>query len=190
MKTTQKDPAVVLEKLESYFEPSRNILYERFLFHAAEQQPNETVDQYIIRLGRLAETCNFQTLHDEMLRDRLVLGCKDKAARARLFRQKECDLKTALEALRISERTHEQLKQLATEEQEKTPVHALRMDPQSNDASPRRNTIPTRGDPTTTGSRIMSTRPGSTDTAGTPTKLTRAGRTVKIPERYKDFVKL
>ena len=75
-----KDPAVVLEKLESYFEPSRNILYERFLFHAAEQQPNETVDQYIIRLRRLAETCNFQTLHDEMLRDRLVLGFKDKAA--------------------------------------------------------------------------------------------------------------
>ena len=88
-----KDPAVVLEKLESYFEPTRNILYERFLFHAAEQQPNETVDQYIIRLRRLAETCNFRNLHDEMLRDRLVLGCKDKAARARLFRQKECDLK-------------------------------------------------------------------------------------------------
>ena len=36
----------------------------------------------------------------------------------RLLRQKECDLKTALEALRISERTHEQLKQLATKEQE------------------------------------------------------------------------
>ena len=30
----------------------------------------------------------------------------------------------------------------------------------------------------------------SSDTAGTPTKLTRAGRTVKAPERYKDFVKL
>lgn len=130
-----KDPAVVLDKLESYFEPTRNILYERFLFHAAEQQPNETVDQYIIRLRRLAETCNFRNLHDEMLRDRLVLGCKDKAARARLFRQKECDLKTALEALRISERTHEQLKQLATEEQE-TPVHALRMDPQSKKRKP------------------------------------------------------
>ena len=125
-----KDPAVVVEKLESYFEPSRNILYERFLFHAAKQQLNETVDQYIIRLRRLAETCNLQNLHDEMLRDRLVLGCKDKAAQARLFRQKECDLKTALEALRICERTHEQLKQLATEEQE-TPLHALRMDPQS-----------------------------------------------------------
>ena len=73
----------------------------------------------------MAETCNFRGLHDEMLRDRLVLGCRDKTARARLFRQQECDLKTALEALRISERTQEQLKQLDTEEQD-NPVHALR----------------------------------------------------------------
>ena len=54
-----KDPAVVIEKLESYFEPLRNILYERFLYHAAEQQPIKMVDQYIIRLRSLAETCNF-----------------------------------------------------------------------------------------------------------------------------------
>ena len=44
-----KDPAMVVEKLESYFEPSRNILYERFLFYAGEQQPNKAVDQYIIK---------------------------------------------------------------------------------------------------------------------------------------------
>ena len=44
-------------------------------------------------------------------------------------------MKTALEALRISERTQEQLKQLATEEQE-TPVHGLEMDPQSKKHKP------------------------------------------------------
>ena len=32
--------------------------------------------------------------------------------------QQECDLKTAMESLQISERTHEQLKQLAVEEQD------------------------------------------------------------------------
>ena len=40
-----------------------------------------------------------------MLRDRLVLGAHDKAARARLFRKKECNLKKAVESLRISEVT-------------------------------------------------------------------------------------
>ena len=54
------DEEIILTKLESYFEPTRNILYERYLFHEAAQQHNETVDQYIIRLQRLAETCDFK----------------------------------------------------------------------------------------------------------------------------------
>lgn len=43
IKDNLKDLAMVLE---SYFEPTRNILYERFCFHTAEQQLNKTVDQY------------------------------------------------------------------------------------------------------------------------------------------------
>ena len=112
----RKDTATILAKLKAYFAPTRNILYERYLFHAAEQQPNETVDQYMIRLRHLAGSCNFGNIHDEMLRDRLVLGCRDKGARARLFREKDCNLKKALETLQISEATQEQLKDIGGEE--------------------------------------------------------------------------
>ena len=100
--------STILEKLELYFAPERNILYERYLFHSAEQQPNETLDQYVLRLRKLAEPCKFEALHDDMLRDRLVLGSRDKAARARLFREKECTLTKAIDALQISEATLEQ----------------------------------------------------------------------------------
>ena len=119
-----KKPDVMLTKLSEHFSPARNILYERFLFHTAEQQTTESVDQYIIRLRKLAEGCEFKTLHEEMIRDRLVLGCIDKHARARLFREKECSLKSALEALRISEVTHEQLKRIGNEE-DKEDVNAV-----------------------------------------------------------------
>ena len=91
------------------------LLYERYMyiFHTADQQPNETVDQYvIIRLRQLAEKCKFTQLETEMIRDRLVLGTKDKATRARLFREKECDMKRAIESPRISELTQEQLKKI------------------------------------------------------------------------------
>ena len=47
-----------------------------------------------------------------MVRDRLVLGCKDSAARTRLLREKSFDLKKAVESLRISEATSEQLKEI------------------------------------------------------------------------------
>ena len=51
-----------------------------------------------------------------MVRDRLVLGCKDSTARTRLFREKDCDLKKAIESLRISEATSEQLKRIEKDE--------------------------------------------------------------------------
>ena len=53
-----------------------------------------------------------------MLRDRLVLGARDKAARARLFREKECNLAKAIESLRISEVTGEQLTVIGGTEEE------------------------------------------------------------------------
>ena len=53
-----------------------------------------------------------------MLRDRLVLGTRDKAARARLFREKECNLKKAVKSLRISEVTQEQLRLIGGPEEE------------------------------------------------------------------------
>ena len=88
--------------LETHFAPERNI-------HSAEQQPNETIDQYVLRLRHLAESCKFAALHDDMLRDRLVLGARDKACRARLFREKECNLAKAIESFQINEATLEQL---------------------------------------------------------------------------------
>ena len=101
----KKKPTKILEKLEEYFTPTRNILYEIYLFHSAQQQPNETVDQYTIRLRHLAESCNFGVLNDEMLRDRFVLGYRDRGTRAHLFRENDCSLQKALEALQISEAT-------------------------------------------------------------------------------------
>ena len=41
-----------------------------------------------------------------------MLGCKDSTARTRLFREKDCDLKKAIESLRISEVTSEQQKRI------------------------------------------------------------------------------
>ena len=107
-----EDPRTILDTLQDHFVPVRNILYERYIFHNTEQQAHETIDQYLIKLRRLAEPCQFGNLEDEMVRHRLVLGCKDSAARTRLFREKSCDLKKAVESLRISETTSEQLKKI------------------------------------------------------------------------------
>ncbi|PIK35755.1 hypothetical protein BSL78_27414 [Apostichopus japonicus] len=79
----------------------------------------ETVDQYYMRLTQLAEYCKFGDIEQEMIRDKLVIGCTDAAAKARIFRLKESDatLKTALESLRISEATNSQLKSMSGKQQ-------------------------------------------------------------------------
>ena len=47
-----------------------------------------------------------------MLRDRLILGTRDKKAQAHLFREKNVDLNIAINCLRASELAEQQLKKI------------------------------------------------------------------------------
>ena len=62
-----------LSALEDYFLPKRNVVYERYVFNSCIQTPEETVDGYVNRLRKLASSCLFGTLTEEMIRDRLVV---------------------------------------------------------------------------------------------------------------------
>ena len=110
-------------------------MYEIYIFHNTEQQVHETIDQFLIKLRQLAEPCNFGTLEDEMVRDRPVLGCRDSAARTRLFREKDCTLKKAIESLRISETTSEQLKKIEREDNQEPVNYAQREDAKKQNVS-------------------------------------------------------
>ena len=92
----------IIGALEAYFKPRKNIVYERYLFNTCNQQPNEQVDQYVNKLRQLAASCEFQGLRDELIRDRFVLGCSDRAAGARMFREPNLDLNRAIVMCRSS----------------------------------------------------------------------------------------
>ena len=115
-----KDPDVIIAKLKEYFAPHRNEMYDREIFNDAKQQANETVDQFLHRLRKLARPCKWENQLDNMLRDRLVHGCCDPHARARAYRKTSCTLKDAIEILRISETTNKQLKTLVEGEVQST----------------------------------------------------------------------
>jgi len=55
------------------------------------------VDCYVNRLRKLASSCQFRTLTDEMMRNKLVIGIQDKSAKARLLREKDLSLDKALD---------------------------------------------------------------------------------------------
>jgi hypothetical protein len=136
MTTEQQTTATaVIQGLETHFQPTRNVLYERFEFFKADQTPNETLDQYLVRLRHLASTCGFTTTYQfqgpavgsnpapppetrtvsyehQMIRDRLVFGGLDQDARRRVFREPDITLEKAVELLRVSEVSKEQLKKM------------------------------------------------------------------------------
>ncbi|XP_041461547.1 uncharacterized protein K02A2.6-like [Lytechinus variegatus] len=111
-------PQIIVKKLAEHFAPARNVLYDRYVFHSAVQQQSESVDQFVVRLRQLIKPCKFGDLEEEMIRDRLVLGCKDKQAQARLFREQDtvCTLKKAIAALEVSELSQQQLRIVKGEE--------------------------------------------------------------------------
>ena len=57
------------------------------MFYSCDEGPNENVDQWVNRLRHLSNSYNFEAMTDSLLKDRVVLGTKDKAARAWMFRE-------------------------------------------------------------------------------------------------------
>lgn len=64
----KKDPAKIVQELKKHFIPQRNVLYERFVFNSAVQKPGETIDEYVVRLRQMADSCEFGTLKSHCLR--------------------------------------------------------------------------------------------------------------------------
>ncbi|KAL5004299.1 hypothetical protein ScPMuIL_017755 [Solemya velum] len=76
-------------------------------FSFGSQEHTETVHQYVAVLRRLSDSCDYGALKDDMIRDRLVIGTKDNAARARMLREPKLDLKKAVDTCLTSEISQE-----------------------------------------------------------------------------------
>ena len=100
----KKDPEKILSALGDHFMPQKHLLFERVKFGFANQAEHETIDQYVVRLRQLAESCEFESLCESLIRDRLVIGTRDSSTRDRLLRERPVPgLTRCIEALRASE---------------------------------------------------------------------------------------
>ena len=136
--TDRTDPDSFLQALTQHFEPQRNIIFERYLFNSANHG-NENTDQYLNRLRKLASTCAYGALCDELIRDRLVIGIKSHEVRRRLLREKALTLNTALDIIRAAETASDQLKKIDGEIE--TSVHAVKYKGKKPDFTRRVETV-------------------------------------------------
>ncbi len=92
----------VKEKFEAHFVKRRNTIFERTKFNMRKQD-SEPVDAFVTELYALAEHCGYGALHDEPIRDRLVVRLCDVKLSGRLQLDAELMLDRAVTQARQSE---------------------------------------------------------------------------------------
>ena len=94
----------------------RNIIYERARFNLRKQEEGESAALFIQDLNALAEHCGYGDLRDEMIRDRLVVGIRDRKLLERLQLDDDLTLDKEIRQVCQSEMVDQQQSLLREEE--------------------------------------------------------------------------
>jgi len=76
---------VAMRTLDAHFSPKLNTPYERHVFRQMKQESKETVDQFVSRLRRQAENCEFGEQLEENVRDQVIDKCSSSLFRRKLL---------------------------------------------------------------------------------------------------------
>lgn len=92
-----------VEILQSFYDPQPNEIAESFRFFTRVQNEDESAQQFIVELRRLADKCNFGDMLDRMLRDKIVCGIRSTELQKALLCQLSMTLKEAESMVLASE---------------------------------------------------------------------------------------
>ncbi|XP_028415809.1 uncharacterized protein K02A2.6-like [Dendronephthya gigantea] len=109
----KNDITTVMKLWDDYCLGKTNVIYERYKFNNRAQEQNETIDEYVTSLRSLVETCEFQSLKDDLIRDRIVCGIRDNGVRRKLLQESKLTLERCVDVCRAAEATKNQLKDIA-----------------------------------------------------------------------------
>ena len=99
---------VVKNRFENHFIAQGNVIYERTKFNVRIQNDGEPVEAFITDLHCLAEHCEFGTLKDQLKRDRIVVGLRNKQLSEKLQLDPDLTLKKAMAKAKQSEEVTKQ----------------------------------------------------------------------------------
>lgn len=96
-KPLEVDYKDIVESLAQFFDPEPLELVENFRYHKRYQLENETIEEYLVVLRKLAKSCNFGNYLDTALRNQLVFGMKNTTAQKKCLERRNMTLKDVLE---------------------------------------------------------------------------------------------
>ncbi|GBN01489.1 hypothetical protein AVEN_169386-1, partial [Araneus ventricosus] len=105
----ERKNSAFIEALTKYFVAAVNVIYERSIFNAAVQEGDESIDQCICLLRKLASTCNYQNMLKEFIRDGLI---QDYNAKKQLISDSKLTLQKAIDICKSNENANQQMMNL------------------------------------------------------------------------------
>ena len=166
--------ATVLTKFDSFFQVRKNVIFERARFNRRNQL-GELIEQYITALYRLVESCDYWTLKEEMLRDRIVVGIRDVALSERLQLDAKLTLEEAKKKVRQREAVSEQGQQLRGDGSKQAPIVVEQVKGSSPSKKPHTRRHASQ--------RLLSAKGGASGTTAPAAKhnCTRCGNMIREP---------
>uniref|UniRef100_A0A8C5PCI9 ribonuclease H n=1 Tax=Leptobrachium leishanense TaxID=445787 RepID=A0A8C5PCI9_9ANUR len=81
------------------------------------QEEGETIDNFVTRLREKAASCEYGSLRDELIRDKIVLGITSESTRRRLLREHDLNLQAAIVICRTAELTDKHMRAMEQDKQ-------------------------------------------------------------------------
>ncbi len=95
--------SIYYEKFEAYVKPKSNNIFAPYKFHNIIQQEKEPFEQFLTKLKIEVKDCGYKD-PDEMVRDRVVIGCYSQKVREKLIQEgSKLTLEKAVDIARTQE---------------------------------------------------------------------------------------
>ena len=107
----QKNFTKVIDGYEKYFSPNIHFFIKRMKFYQRSQEESESFDQFVAEVRKLAYGCEFKD-QDEQIRDRIVIGMKNKKLKERIIFLDDFSLNTVINKVRLFEMQKNELMKL------------------------------------------------------------------------------
>ncbi|KXJ79164.1 hypothetical protein RP20_CCG002157 [Aedes albopictus] len=85
----------MITKLKARLDKTESDLVQRLKFNVRIQQPDESLEDFVLSVKLQAEFCNFENFKKMAIRDRIVAGIRDRALQQRLLNEEKLTLETA-----------------------------------------------------------------------------------------------
>lgn len=99
--------ANTIRMFDNYFEPVKNVIYERAKFNTMKQG-EKSIHQYIVELQNQADQCEYGTVKGDLVRDRIVVGVRDSKLREYLIDLDDLDLHKCIQKAKQWVSNHQQ----------------------------------------------------------------------------------